>query len=218
MNTTQDTPRVDPSLVAGNRKTAADYKARHFGWSVTDGVATVTLNRPERKNPLTFDSYAELRDLFGLLKYAQDVQVVVITGSGGNFCSGGDVHEIIGPLVRLEAPMSQPARPTRLNRKAVLLRAVPRRRSEDIATMAPAPAHTPSIAATIGCGQIRIALTRSPVIRVNIKSSGALSLTSGPMISWTSPPEQKLPPAPATTTALISLFPWRDRNRSRSSA
>ena len=104
MNTTQDTPRVDPSLVAGNRKTAADYKARHFGWSVTDGVATVTLNRPERKNPLTFDSYAELRDLFGLLKYAQDVQVVVITGSGGNFCSGGDVHEIIGPLVRLEAP------------------------------------------------------------------------------------------------------------------
>jgi enoyl-CoA hydratase/carnithine racemase len=104
MNTTQDIPRVDPSLVAGNRKTAADYEAKHFGWSVVEGVATVTLNRPERKNPLTFDSYAELRDLFGLLKYAQDVNVVVITGSGGNFCSGGDVHEIIGPLVRLEAP------------------------------------------------------------------------------------------------------------------
>ena len=99
-----DNPRVDPALAAGNRTTAADYRARHFEWSVADGVATVTLNRPERKNPLTFDSYAELRDLFARLKYASDVHAVVITGAGGNFCSGGDVHEIIGPLVRLKAP------------------------------------------------------------------------------------------------------------------
>jgi enoyl-CoA hydratase/carnithine racemase len=67
-------------------------------------VATITLNRPERKNPLTFDSYAELRDLFGQLRYATDVHAVVVTGAGGNFCSGGDVHDIIGPLVRLKAP------------------------------------------------------------------------------------------------------------------
>jgi enoyl-CoA hydratase/carnithine racemase len=104
MNPSNDTPRVDPALAAGNRKTAAGYQARHFGWDVVDRVATVTLNRPERKNPLTFDSYAELRDLFGMLKYADDVKAVVVTGAGGNFCSGGDVHEIIGPLVRLKAP------------------------------------------------------------------------------------------------------------------
>ncbi len=96
--------RVDPALAAGNRRPQAGYKARHFLWQVTDGVATVTLNRPERKNPLTFDSYAELRDLFGQLKYADDVKAVVIAGAGDNFCSGGDVHEIIGPLVRLKAP------------------------------------------------------------------------------------------------------------------
>ncbi len=104
-----------------------------------------------------------------------------------------------------QAPMSQPARPTRLNRKAVLLRAVPSRRSEAIAMIAPAPAQTPSIAATIGCGQVRIALrTSSPVMRVNISSSGAFSRTSGPMISCTSPPEQKLSPAPAITTTCTS--------------
>jgi enoyl-CoA hydratase/carnithine racemase len=67
-------------------------------------VATITLNRPERKNPLTFASYAELRDLFAALKYAPDVKVVVLVGAGGNFCSGGDVHEIIGPLVDLPVP------------------------------------------------------------------------------------------------------------------
>jgi enoyl-CoA hydratase/carnithine racemase len=80
----------------------AGYAARHFSWSFEAGVGTVTLNRPERKNPLTFDSYAELRDLFHALKYASDVKVVVVTGAGGNFCSGGDVHEIIGPLVRMQ--------------------------------------------------------------------------------------------------------------------
>ncbi|MGZ5179382.1 MAG: enoyl-CoA hydratase family protein [Ramlibacter sp.] len=100
----ENTPRLDPALAAGNRKALAGYQPRHFGWSVDGKVATVTLDRPERKNPLTFDSYAELRDLFGQLRYATDVHAVVVTGAGGNFCSGGDVHEIIGPLVRLEAP------------------------------------------------------------------------------------------------------------------
>ncbi len=98
------TPRVDPALAAGNTRPAAGYKATHFAWSVDGGVGRVTLNRPERKNPLTFDSYAELRDLFGNLKYADDVKAIVINGAGDNFCSGGDVHEIIGPLVRLKAP------------------------------------------------------------------------------------------------------------------
>jgi enoyl-CoA hydratase/carnithine racemase len=98
------TPRLDPALDAGNRLQLAAYHARHFLWQVDDGVATITLHRPERKNPLTFDSYAELRELFGRLKYATDVHAIVITGAGGNFCSGGDVHEIIGPLVRLAAP------------------------------------------------------------------------------------------------------------------
>ena len=96
--------RVDPALAAGNPKQLAAYEARHFLWQVNDAVATVTLNRPERKNPLTFESYAELRDLFGALKYATDVHAVVVIGAGDNFCSGGDVHEIIGPLVKLKAP------------------------------------------------------------------------------------------------------------------
>jgi len=82
----------------------AAYQARHFRWTVEDKVATVTLDRPERKNPLTFESYAELRDLFQRLKHDRQIKVVVITGSGGNFCSGGDVHEIIGPLTRMATP------------------------------------------------------------------------------------------------------------------
>ena len=98
------TPRVDPGLAAGNTRPAAGYQAKHFAWKVEDRVGHVTLNRPERKNPLTFDSYAELRELFANLKYADDVKAVVINGAGDNFCSGGDVHEIIGPLVRLKAP------------------------------------------------------------------------------------------------------------------
>ncbi len=78
----------------------------HFAWSATsDGrVATITLNRPERKNPLTLESYAELRDTFRALAHASDVRVVILTGAGGNFCSGGDVHEIIGPLTRMTSP------------------------------------------------------------------------------------------------------------------
>jgi enoyl-CoA hydratase/carnithine racemase len=100
----ETTPRLDPGLAAGNRKTLAGYRPSHFQWEVLEGVATITLNRPERKNPLTFESYAELRDLFGQLRYATDVHAVVVTGAGGNFCSGGDVHEIIGPLVKLKTP------------------------------------------------------------------------------------------------------------------
>src|SRR5688572_13957373 len=83
-----------------------DYAATHFRWQSSDDgkVATITLDRPERKNPLTFESYAELRDLFRGLVYADDVKAVVVTGAGGNFSSGGDVHEIIAPLTRMDAP------------------------------------------------------------------------------------------------------------------
>ena len=95
---------TDPSLLAGNRRPQAAYRAEHFLWNVEAGIGTITLNRPERKNPLTFDSYAELRDLFQRLRHADDVKAVLIHGAGGNFCSGGDVHEIIGPLIELKAP------------------------------------------------------------------------------------------------------------------
>jgi enoyl-CoA hydratase/carnithine racemase len=88
----------------GNRSSLAGYPAKYFRFEVEGGVATMTLNRPERKNPLTFDSYAELRDLFRALAYADDVKAVVITGAGDNFCSGGDVHDIIGPLTQLDMP------------------------------------------------------------------------------------------------------------------
>jgi enoyl-CoA hydratase/carnithine racemase len=81
-----------------------DYCARHFRWQAEQGVGVVTLDRPERKNPLTFESYAELRDLFRGLTDAEDIRAVVIAGAGGNFCSGGDVHEIIGPLTQMDMP------------------------------------------------------------------------------------------------------------------
>ncbi len=77
-----------------------DYQATHFDWQCKDAIATITLNRPDRKNPLTFESYAELRDVFRELVYADDVRVVIFTGAEGNFCSGGDVHDIIGPLTQ----------------------------------------------------------------------------------------------------------------------
>ena len=83
----------------------ANYQAKHFSWQCgEDGVATLMLNRPDRKNPLTFDSYGEMRDLFNNLRYATDVKAIVVTGEGGNFCSGGDVHDIIGPLTRMTMP------------------------------------------------------------------------------------------------------------------
>jgi len=82
--------------------TLAGYQASHFLWRVSEHIGYVQLNRPERKNPLTFESYAELRDLFRALVYATDVRAVVVSGAGGNFCSGGDVHEIIGPLTEMD--------------------------------------------------------------------------------------------------------------------
>src|SRR5256885_7103965 len=89
-----------------HKRPLAGYEARTFVWQVSaDGkIGTIPLNRPERKNPLTFGSYAELRDLFRALVYVTDIKAVVVTGAGGNFCSGGDVHEIIGPLVKMEMP------------------------------------------------------------------------------------------------------------------
>ncbi|HUK04329.1 MAG TPA: enoyl-CoA hydratase family protein [Burkholderiales bacterium] len=77
---------------------------KHFLWRQEGKVGVVTLNRPERKNPLTFESYAELRDLFLAMQCQSDVKTIVLTGAGGNFCSGGDVHEIIGPLTKMAMP------------------------------------------------------------------------------------------------------------------
>ena len=77
----------------------AGHKPQHFNWRVEGKVAVMSLNRPERKNPITFESYAEMRDTFRQLTYADDIKAVVIASNGGNFCSGGDVHDIIGPLL-----------------------------------------------------------------------------------------------------------------------
>jgi enoyl-CoA hydratase/carnithine racemase len=82
-----------------NETSGAALTPTHFGWQVERGVATITLDRPERKNPLTLESYRELRETFDVLRRARDVKVVILTGAGDNFCSGGDVHEIIGTLV-----------------------------------------------------------------------------------------------------------------------
>jgi enoyl-CoA hydratase/carnithine racemase len=79
--------------------TMSDFKPQHFNWRAENGVATITLNRPERKNPITFESYAELGETFRRLERAKDIKVVVFGSNGGNFCSGGDVHDIIGPLL-----------------------------------------------------------------------------------------------------------------------
>jgi enoyl-CoA hydratase/carnithine racemase len=83
-------------------KTVATVQPKHFRWDVADRVATITLDRPERKNPLTFESYRELTDTFLLLQNVDDIRAVVITGAEGNFCSGGDVHDIIGRLVAMK--------------------------------------------------------------------------------------------------------------------
>ena len=76
----------------------AAYAAKHFAWHYDNGVGTITLNRPERKNPLTFDSYAELRDLFRALNYASDVKVIVVTGAGGNFWHNAAIFGMLGNL------------------------------------------------------------------------------------------------------------------------
>ena len=98
------TRAMDSNLAPGNRRDMAGIKLQHVGWAVSRRVGVITLDRPERKNPLTFDSYAELRDLFRALAQAGDVRAVVVQGTGGNFCSGGDVHEIIGPLTKMRMP------------------------------------------------------------------------------------------------------------------
>ena len=94
--------------MASTFSSMADYTARHFRFTTSGAaerrIAHVTLNRPGRKNPLTFDSYAELRNLFRDLVYATDIKAVILSGEGGNFCSGGDVHEIIGPLTKMSMP------------------------------------------------------------------------------------------------------------------
>jgi enoyl-CoA hydratase/carnithine racemase len=102
--TTGDAKALDPALAAGNLRGLAGHAATHFRFAVEGRVATILLDRPERKNPLTFASYAELRDLFQRMRHADDVRAIVLAGEGGNFCSGGDVHEIIGPLIGLSAP------------------------------------------------------------------------------------------------------------------
>ncbi len=78
------------------------FSPEHFCWSFKEGVARITLNRPERKNPLTFESYAELRDMFRALVYNKKVKAIVFGSRGGNFCSGGDVHDIIAPLTKMD--------------------------------------------------------------------------------------------------------------------
>ena len=94
---------MSDTILSGARS-GADIKVHHVLWRLEGRVGVITLNRPERTNPLTFESYAELRDLFRALVEVADVRAVVVTGAGGNFCSGGDVHEIIGPLTRMSMP------------------------------------------------------------------------------------------------------------------
>lgn len=97
---------IAPNAIAAMRRPFAERSFTHFRFETSeDGrVATITLDRPSRKNPLTFESYAELRDLFRDLPYATDIRAVVLTGAGGNFCSGGDVFEIIEPLTHMSIP------------------------------------------------------------------------------------------------------------------
>jgi enoyl-CoA hydratase/carnithine racemase len=105
-----------------NRIPLESIAPQHFGWSVDGRVATVTLDRPERKNPLTFESYRELTETFHRLRHVEEIKAIVLTGAGENFCSGGDVHEIIGPLVKMreEGRMDQLLEFTRLTGELVL--------------------------------------------------------------------------------------------------
>jgi enoyl-CoA hydratase/carnithine racemase len=105
-----------------NRIPLESIQPEHFGWSIDGRVATVTINRPERKNPLTFESYRELTETFHRLRHVEEIKAIVLTGAGDNFCSGGDVHEIIGPLVRMreDGRMDQLLEFTRLTGELVL--------------------------------------------------------------------------------------------------
>ncbi len=95
---------MDSHPISGNTRSLTGFEPQHFAWRQEGAVGVITLNRPERKNPLTFESYAELRDLFRTLAYVDEVNAIVVQGAGGNFCSGGDVHEIIGPLTKMAMP------------------------------------------------------------------------------------------------------------------
>ncbi len=95
---------ISPHLANGNKISLAGFAPQHFRWEQRGAVGLITLNRPDRKNPLTFDSYAELRDLFRNLSYVEEIKAIVVQGAGENFCSGGDVHEIIGPLTQMSMP------------------------------------------------------------------------------------------------------------------
>lgn len=103
MSDASNIAEVAPVMPGGAERLSA-YTGRHFLFAASGGVATITLNRPEKKNPLTFESYAELRDLFRAMERATDITVIVLTGAGENFCSGGDVREIIGPLTTMPLP------------------------------------------------------------------------------------------------------------------
>ena len=113
------------------------YEAKHFRYVANGNVATITLDRPERRNPLTFEAYAELGGLFRKLAHASDIKAVVFTGAGGNFCSGGDVHEIIGPLVAMDMPGL--LRFTRMTGE--LVKALPLLRQAQAGRRAPQQAH-----------------------------------------------------------------------------
>ncbi len=95
---------ISSHLANGNKISLTGFAPQHFRWEQRGAVGLITLNRPERKNPLTFDSYAELRDLFRNLGYVEEIKAIVVQGAGENFCSGGDVHEIIGPLTQMSMP------------------------------------------------------------------------------------------------------------------
>ena len=125
----------------------SSYSAQHFLWSVDGGVGRVVLNRPERKNPLTFESYAELRDLFRNLAADRSIRTIVVSGAGENFCSGGDVHEIIGPLTKMD--MTGLLGFTRMTGDRVKAMRVVRRPSSLQSTVfAPAPARSSRWSAT----------------------------------------------------------------------
>lgn len=97
--TTVKSPRYDAAMSPFRGSVPVNDDWRHFRFEVTDGIATVTLDRPDKLNALTFEAYADLRDLIGSLPQRGDARVLVLRGSGRAFCSGGDVHEIIGPTI-----------------------------------------------------------------------------------------------------------------------
>ena len=163
--------------------TLVDFKSEHFKHSVSNGIAYISLNGAKRKNPLTFESYAALRDYFRELVYEDNIKVVIFGSNGGNFCSGGDVHDIIGPLVKMD--MKELLNFTRMTGdlvKAMINCGKPIIASIDGICVG-APTQIPSIDAMIGLPQLIIALTKSPVILVKFNNSFMSILTRGPIMS-----------------------------------